>query len=261
MTVVYLCLDIGAFREQFTDELAAALGVRLLDLRPLELSIAELDAFGKRRGRCADQQSPATDELSMCAAEAAVEAVSEGDVLIVGWSAAPVLAPLSSVTRVRVRAPRPRGAWRTVRRFGYETACVGPYAAEPSEPFLFRIMRATFGDKWRAPSDFDLVVEAAGSSAQDCQREIVEHVRRRGSGARSATAAELGQIRALLGKAAIGARDWQSLRGCAVSVDGIDVGLAGIDSQEAAIAMIEQNLHGNYKTSPPANPMCLKTLD
>lgn len=261
MTVVSLCLEIGAFGEPFAGELAAALDVRLLDLRPHDLSIAELRAFGVGRPGCAKHPSPVIDDLSIHVAKAALEAASAGDVLIVGWNAAAVLAPLSNVTRVCARAPRPRGAWRTVRRIGYDSAGAASGPAEPPEPLLFRIMRATFGPKWRAPGDFDLVVEAGRLSAHDCQRQIVEHVMRSGCGVTTATVAELTHLRALLGKAECGAHDWRSLRSCAVSVGSDDVPLAGINSQEAAIARVERHLHGNYETSTPANPLCLKTLD
>ena len=84
MTVVSLCLEIGAFGEPFALELAAALGVPLLDLQPLDLSIAEVHAFGAGRPRCAKQPSPVIDDLSIRVATAALEAASAGDVLIVG---------------------------------------------------------------------------------------------------------------------------------------------------------------------------------
>ena len=261
MTVVFLRLEIDAFGERFADELATALELRLVDLRPLDLGIAELHAFGAEPSQCTQQPSSAIEDLSVRAANAALEAAAAGNVLIVGWSTADVLAPLSNVIRICARAPRPRGAWRSVRRFGYDNDNVAPAETEPSEPLLIRVMRAAFGLKWRASCDFDLIVEADRSSAQDCRREIVDHVRRRESGTRTATATELAQLRALLGNAANGALDWRSLRSCAVSVGGDDVPLTGIDSQEGAIARIERNLHGYHRTSPPTNPLCLKPLD
>jgi hypothetical protein len=261
MTVVSLSLEIGAFGEPFAGELAAALGVRLLDLRPLDLSIAELHAFGADRPHCATQPSPVIDDLSVRVAIAALEAANADDVLIVGWSAAAVLAPVSNVTRVCARAPQPWGAWRAVRRVAYDNPRAAQNPAENSEPLFFRIMRGKFGPKWRAPGDFDLIVDAGRLSDRDSQREIVEHVRRRGCGVTTASRAELADLRSILGNAEVGRCDWRSLRSCAVAVGGNDIPLAGIDSHEAAIARVEQHLHGSQETSTPADPLCRGTLD
>lgn len=260
MTVVSLCMEIGAFGEPFADELAAALGIRLLDLQPVDVSIAEVHAFNAGWPRCAKQPSPVIDDLTIRVTSAALEAADAGDVLIVGWSAAAVLAPLRNVTRVCARAPRPRGAWRTVRRVGYDSVAAAPASAEPSEQFPFRIMRGASNPNWWAP-DFDLVVEAGLLSAHDCQREIVECVTRRGSGKKTATRADLEQLRVFLGNAEGSVLDWRSLRSCAVSMAGENVPLAGVDSQEAAIARVERHLHGSHETSTPANPLCRKALD
>ena len=261
MTVVALCLEIGAFGDSFAGELAAALGVRLLDLQPLDLSIAELHAFAASRPCGPDHVSPAIDELSACVAKTALQAAAAGDVLIVGWTAATILAPLSSITRVCVRGPRPRGAWRSVRRFGYAAAGAAQVSLEGSEPSVFRFMRGASDLKTRATDDFDLVVEVGRLSAYDCRREIVEHVARRGRGAKKAIHAELARLSTFPADTESARRYWPSLQGCAVAVGGDDVALSGIHSQEAAIALVERHLHGVQGTSAPANPLCRKAFD
>ena len=49
--------------------------------------------------------------------------------------------------------------------------------------------------------------------------------------------------------------------GCAVSIGADDVSLAGIDSQEAAIARIEQHLRGGQEPSAPADPLCHRSCN
>lgn len=260
MTVVTLCLEVGAFGDAFAGELAAALGIRLLDLQPLDLSVAELYAFAAIRPCGLEQESAVMDELSTRVAETTLQAAAGGDVLIVGWSAAAILAPVSSVISICVRAPRPRGAWRTVRRFGHDVVGAAPNSVEIYESLFFRFMRGVSGPKWRAPNDFDLVMDAGRQSIHDCRREIVEHVARR-AGAKKVARAELAHLGAILLNTEGGRRDWPSLQRCAVAIGGDDVALLGVDSQEAAIALVERHLHGHQRSSAPANPLCRKAFD
>ncbi len=102
MTVTALCIEMGALSETFAYELAAALGVQVIDLRPLELGMAEWHLFcnGATGYRGADESprlhptASEIEERSIRVAARIVEA-AKGDALIVGWSAAAVLAPSS----------------------------------------------------------------------------------------------------------------------------------------------------------------------
>ena len=49
MAVIALSMETGAFGELFVDDLAAELGVKVIDLRPLELGIAETLCISRRR--------------------------------------------------------------------------------------------------------------------------------------------------------------------------------------------------------------------
>lgn len=49
---------------------------------------------------------------------------------------------------------------------------------------------------------------------------------------------------------------WLWPRSCAVSVETEDVSLSGISSHEAAIAKVEQHLHGPHGAMTPADPLC-----
>ena len=95
MTVMALCLEMGALGETFAYELAAALGVQVLDLRPLELGMAEWHRFCNGAAEFGDAGEPSRlqptpseiEERSVRVAAEIVEA-AKGDALIVGWSAA-----------------------------------------------------------------------------------------------------------------------------------------------------------------------------
>lgn len=52
-----------------------------------------------------------------------------------------------------------------------------------------------------------------------------------------------------------GMRAWLGHRGFAVSIDTEDVSLNDIASHEAAIAKIEQHLHGPHDAKSPADPL------
>lgn len=49
--------------------------------------------------------------------------------------------------------------------------------------------------------------------------------------------------------------------GCAVSIGASDISLAGIDSQEAAIARVEQHLRGGQEPSAPPDPLCHRSCN
>ncbi len=177
---------MGALTETFAYELAAALGVQVIDLRPLELGMAEWHLFckGAAESRGAGKSHhllPTPSEIEERSARVATKIVeaAKGDALVVGWSAAAVLAPMSRVTRVCIRAPQPLAAKSVMRGLGDDTASTAPKPAGP-ELRLSQFMSRTTAPKWLNLDDFDLILDCGCMSAADCQREIVALVERRG---------------------------------------------------------------------------------
>jgi hypothetical protein len=236
MTVTALCIEMGALSETFAYELAAALGVRVIDLRPLELGMAEWHLFcnGATEYRGADESprlhptASEIEERSVRVAAKIVEA-AKGDALIVGWSAAAVLASSFRVARVCIRAPQPM--------------------IRASDP------------KWLKLDDFDLILDSGRTSAAECQREIISLVERRRRREATAALAERSHYNTDLRGPDHGPPSWRPLKGCAVTVGTDDVPLAGIESHEAAIARVERHLRGPNEFSAPANPLCSRALD
>lgn len=237
MTVTALCIEMGALSETFAYELAAALGVQVIDLRPLELGMAEWHLFcnGATGYRGADDPprlyptASEIEERSVRVAAKIVEA-AKGDALIVGWCAAAALASSFRVARVCIRAPQPM-----VR------------APDP---------------KWLKLDDFDLALDSGCTSAAECQREIVALVeRRRRQEATEAPTERTTHHNTDLRRPEHGPPSWRPLKGCAVTVGTDDVPLAGIESHEAAIARVERHLRGPNEISAPANPLCRRAMD
>lgn len=54
---------------------------------------------------------------------------------------------------------------------------------------------------------------------------------------------------------------WLWHRGCAVSIEADDVPLTGIASHEAAIAKVEQHLHGRHDVKAPVDPLCRRPTE
>lgn len=264
MAVIALSMETGAFGEAFVDNLAAELGVKVVDLRPLELGVAEHFAF--RDAGSEDDgaerpppKSPAPAEfkaLSLRVATAVLEAAAEDDVLIVSWSAAAVLSSLSQVSRVCVRAPDPQEVWWAIHRFGHGRVSAPPRSDESPKSYFSRLVRRAFGPKWHALHDFDLVLDVDRRSAQVCRCEIVSLVERRRSLETDDTRAELARLCALSREADLETHRLELAPGCAVSVGVDNVSLSGVYSQEGAIAKVEQHLHGPKELSAPANPFC-----
>lgn len=264
MTVTALCLETGAFGETFAHELAAALGVQLLDLRPLELGIAEWHLFRHGAAACGGvsksgrlhETGSEIEERSVRIAAKLVES-ARGDLLVVGWSVAAALALSGPVTRVCIRAPRPQEAWSIIRHFGYGSATTTPDRVEPRQWYLSRFTNRTSDPKWLNVDDFDLVLHSGRMSASDCQREIVALLERRWNHQDVEHAPHGAPLR----EPNHCSPAWRTLRGCAVAVGTDDVPLTGIDSQEDAIAKVERHLHGPSEMSAPANPLCRGTSD
>jgi hypothetical protein len=256
MTVTALCIEMGALSETFAYELAAALGVQVIDLRPLELGMAEWHLFcnGASGYRDADESprlhstASEIEERSVRVAEKIVEA-AKGNALIIGWSAAAVFASSFRVTRVCIRAPQPQAVNNIMRGLG-DTASTAPYPAGPE------FWKAD--PKWLDLNNFDLILDSGCMSAADCQREIVALVNRR-EHMTDVKFAEPVSRSAPSREQETRSPAWPNLTGCAVAVGIDDVLLGGTVSQEAAIARIEQHLHGPKEMSVPANPLCRGT--
>jgi hypothetical protein len=264
MTVTALCLETGVFGETFAYELAAALGLQVLDLRPLELGIAEWHLFCHDTAECDDvgettRRRKTASEIEERSVRIAAKLVAraQGNLLVVGWSAAAVLTPLSAVTRVCIRAPRPQLARSITRHFGYGFAATTPDRIEPRQWYLSRFANPTSDPKWLNVDDFDLVLDSGQISASACQREIVALLERRWNHQDVEDAPHGARLR----EPNHWSPAWRTLRGCAVSVGTDDVPLTGTDSQEDAIAKVERHLHGTNEMSPPANPLCRGASD
>jgi hypothetical protein len=263
MTVTVLCLETGAFDDTFANELAAALDVPVLNLRPLELGIAEWHLFCGATPECDGASgSPALqkttveiEDHSIRIAKCFVESF-KGGVLVVGWSVAAPLAKSSSSTSVCVRAPQPKGAWSAVRRMGYDASNLAAQFVGTRDPHASRFPNACADPKWLHDDNFHLVLDSGRVSATDCRREILALVERRTAQQTVDYAHQATQSRERNRLPA-----WPNLKGCAVSVGSDDVRLAGIASQEDAIARIERHLHGANELPPPANPLCRGTSD
>lgn len=236
MTITVLCLEMGALSETFAYELAATLGVQVVDLRPLELGMAEWHLYcngateyrGADVSPCLHPTASEIEERSVRVAARIVEA-ARGDALIVGWSAAAVLAPSTRVTRVCIRAPHPMNR-----------------ASDP---------------KWLKLDDFDLILDSGRTSAGECQREIIALVERRRRHETTAAPNERAHHRTDLRRPDHGPPGWRPRKGCAVTVGTDDVPLAGIETHEAAIARVERHLRGPNEILAPVNPLCRRALD
>ncbi len=269
MAVIALSMETGAFGESFVDHLAAELGVKVVDLRPFELGIAEHFAF---RGGGVERddaerlppQAPASAELEALSLRVATEilaAAAADDALIVSWSAAAVLSSLGQVSRVCVRAPEPQEVWWAIHRFGQGRVSPPPRPDESPRSYFSRLVRRAFGPKWHALHDFDLVLDVDRRSAQVCRCEIVSLVQRRRSLETDEARAELARLCAHLREAERTTQHSEFVRGCAVSIGADDVPLTGIYSQEGAIAKVEQHLRGAHEMAAPADPFCRRMED
>lgn len=169
MTTIVLSIMPGALPPRSARQIAARLGLRLVDQRPFERQVAtRSDVRSDHAGDAAGEVSGSDGPWSMTQGqlfarmrEQVLEQAADGHVLIVGWAAAAVLQPFPCIMRVAVRASDAYRARQIKAQLAYEdirTACL---EMESGDGILSRFVRRATGNDWQDPTDFDMVLDAA----------------------------------------------------------------------------------------------------
>jgi cytidylate kinase len=184
MTVIALSIEPGTLDRRCAAELAAALGLRLVDLRAFERLIAEAGGDIRINNSCGVGGSPAVDHWAISSEKLAVrireqilEEASLGQVLIVGWCAPVILRPLESVVCLAMRAPMVLRESNIMRDLVYSDRWMARMDIECMEASIGGYVRQLFAADWRDPDLFDLVFNVGHAPTPVCA-ELVQMLAR-----------------------------------------------------------------------------------
>ncbi|MFM9942470.1 MAG: AAA family ATPase [Hyphomicrobiaceae bacterium] len=181
MTVFALCVEPGAAAPGMVAGLASRLGLKLFDQRTFELAVAARSDFSDRKLHSYSSGTPLPaalrdiriEQLASRIREEVLEVVAAGNALIVGWSAIPILRPFEHVPRVLLRAPDRFRHSATMRQFGYQHIGTAQLEVDSTDGLIGRFLQRLYGCDWRAPDNFDLVVDSSRVPAR-LQLDLVE---------------------------------------------------------------------------------------
>jgi cytidylate kinase len=213
MTVIALIMETGTYDSKFGERVARKLGLQFTDMRAFELEIAErCDNNDCNVHRLVDGEGSVVQfwdltsrQLSIRIKEQTLQTTAQGNTLILGWSAASILARIHHVVRVRVVAPIKYRERNVMKQLAYNDVRTARWEVESSDALISRFVSRTTGADWTDSSLYDLVVNARTISAATCIELIsglalTKQVRETSSSRKMLTA-ELDRLRAQDGAA------------------------------------------------------------
>ena len=249
MTTIALSAMPGTVDRSFATGLAKALGLELVDLRPLETDIARRcdsrTRFVQRwvGGHLFSMAGLSHRRQTRRLREEIFALAGRDDILIVSWSASIVLHDTSRVAQVAItgcRALRERNASASLHFAEVQTAS---FEVASEDALITRFIWQTFGVDWRNGSLYDLVIDAGGQAeghAVDSLRTLLAGARFRPPEANTTRARPLpvGHVQEMPPE------QGEFYRKPKVVIDEDIVSLSGVRSHQAAVAKVEKRIHG-----------------
>lgn len=244
MPAIAMVIQHGADTCEFAANLASDLGYEVLDYRPMELSLAasfrpgwhRFGAWLRAPSRRSQPTHPAAAALRGLH-EQCLEALRSRHVLLVAWSAVLALPPNQAVIRVLLHAPRETRLAQLAERQAGRTDRDAEQRFDRMEQKMTAYLEFLHGRAWNAPHRFDLTIDATRCTPRTCSALLQSWL------ATTAFSAAATAQPVALGASAFSVKPG----GCAARtfavLDRERVDLTGVQSHEAAIAVIEQRLH------------------
>lgn len=179
MAIVTLSIESGTFSPGFAAETARALGLRLADFGRVEKDLAErctrdgeLPSIVARSSTGARCWPVSRCALATRLREEVLETAAAGDVLVVGWLAPTILRSFEHVCRIAIRAPHEHRAGIVQRSLRYSRLEVAALEVEFDDTLIAQFGLCLLGEDCRDVDSYDLVLNAARLTQDQCQRQI-----------------------------------------------------------------------------------------
>lgn len=202
MAIIAMTREMGSLGRDVALGLAETLGLALIQHELIEhvadrMHMHESAVNRFLEGKAGLLERWGVDErgLSLYTTEEVLELAAKGDVLIRGWGATYVLAPVAHVVCVRVCAPLDYRVENLMRRIGIDDPKLARKEIERNDAAHSRTMRHLFDVDWQNPLLYDLVLNTSTIPVDDCVATIAGLAQRPAFAATDESLARLADLR------------------------------------------------------------------
>lgn len=180
MTVIAMTREMGTRGKDVAAGVAERLGLDVVHHEIVEKAVAErlqmpegtVHRFLEGEASLWERWKIDRDRLSRYTAEEILELADRDDIIIRGWGAAQLLAPVPHVVRVRVCAPMAARITEMQGRLGLDDASVAQTEITRSDTAHEQLVRTRFSSDWQDATAYALVLNTADIPIEAC----VDHV-------------------------------------------------------------------------------------
>lgn len=180
MTVIAMTREMGSLGKDVAIGLIDSLGLEIVHHELVERHLAErmnlgesaVHRFLEGRPSLLERWKIDSRRLSRYTAEEILERAAEGNVLIRGWGAAQLLSDVQHVICVRVCAPMASRIAEMKRRLAIDDDAIAQREIERNDDAHTRAIQRQFGQDWRSPYGYDIVLNTSRVPIEACVRQI-----------------------------------------------------------------------------------------
>ena len=180
MTIIAMTREMGTLGKDVAMGLVDTLDLDIVHHELVERHIAEkmnlgessVHRFLEGRPSLLERWKIDAKRLSRYSAEEILELAQKGNVLIRGWGAAQLLSDVQHVLCVRICAPMTNRVAVMMQRLGITDEAAARREVERNDDAHTRAIQRQFGQDWRNPYSYDIVLNTGRVPVDACVRQI-----------------------------------------------------------------------------------------
>ena len=180
MTVIAMTREMGTLGKDVAQGIADALGLKVIHSELVEHDLAvklglqesAVHRFLEGGASLLERWKVNKNTLAQSTADEILELAQQGNVVIRGWGAVPVLRQIPHVIRVRVCAPMAFRERVMMDRLGHKEPSVVRGEIEKSDAAHSELTRRFFNGNWEDPQHYHIVLNTGSIPPDTCVRSI-----------------------------------------------------------------------------------------
>ena len=183
MAVIAMTREMGSLGKDVAEGLAKRLGARLIYseivgslAEKMHMSPSVVTRFVQGKANLLERIGVDLDQLSLHTAAEVYDLAARGDIVIRGWGAPYLLRPIQHVATVRICAPLELRVKRLMERLQIRESKIALKEIRNSDSAHAAAMHRRFGVDWRDAEHYDLVLNTAKLSVDECVGQIIDLV-------------------------------------------------------------------------------------